>query len=69
MLLVWKLIRFFIPPAYRRKGQGILLSAFALTVSIQFSLIISVLVINSRAMGPTWTNHGDGHTGIERVKN
>jgi hypothetical protein len=34
-----------------------------------FSLIISFLVINSRAMGSTSTNHGDGHIGIDSVKN
>jgi hypothetical protein len=27
-----------------------------------------VLVINSRAMGSTSTNHGDGHIGINSVK-
>jgi hypothetical protein len=48
--------------------QDILPSAFALTVYIQFSLIISFSVINSRAMGSALTNHGDGHIGINSVK-
>jgi hypothetical protein len=43
-------------------------SAFAPTVYIQFWLIISFLVINSRAMGSIPTNHGDGHIGINSVK-
>jgi hypothetical protein len=50
--------------------DNILPSAFALIVYIQFSLIISFLVINSRAMGSTSTstNHGDGLVGINSVK-
>jgi hypothetical protein len=43
-------------------------SAFALTLYIQFSFIISFLVINYRAMGSTSTNHGDGHIGVNSVK-
>jgi hypothetical protein len=43
-------------------------SAFALTVYIQFSLIVLFLVISSRAMGSTPTNYGDGHIGIDSVK-
>jgi hypothetical protein len=49
--------------------KDILPSAFALTLYIQFSLIISFSVVNSRAMGPTSTNHGDGHLRINSVKN
>jgi hypothetical protein len=45
------------------------MTAFALAVYIQFSLIISFLVINSRAMGSASTNHGDGHIGINSAKN
>jgi hypothetical protein len=52
-------------PPYR---QDILPSAFTLTVYIQFSLIISFLVINSRAMGSTSTNHSEVHIGINSVK-
>jgi hypothetical protein len=44
-------------------------SAFALTAYIQFSLIILVLVIDYRAMGPASTNHGNGHIEIDSVKN
>jgi hypothetical protein len=51
------------------KRQDILPSEFALAMHIQFSLIISFLVINSRDMGSTSTNHGDGHIGINSVKN
>jgi hypothetical protein len=47
--------------------QDILPSAFALTVHIQFSLMIPVLVIHSRAMGSTSTNHADGPVGIDNV--
>jgi hypothetical protein len=38
------------------------------TLYIQFSLIISFFVIDSRAMGSTSTNHGDEHIGIHSVK-
>jgi hypothetical protein len=48
--------------------QDILPSAFALTVYIQFSLINSFLRIDSRAMGSILTSHGDGHVGINSVK-
>jgi hypothetical protein len=37
-------------------------SVFVLTMYIQFSLMISLLVLNSRAMGSISANHGDGHT-------
>jgi hypothetical protein len=49
-------------------GQGILPSALALTVYIQLSLMISVLVIDSHVMGFTSTNHGNGHIEINSVK-
>jgi hypothetical protein len=48
--------------------QDIPLSAFVLAAYIQFSLIISFLVINSRAGGSTSTNHRDGDIGINSVK-
>jgi hypothetical protein len=48
--------------------QDILPSVFALTVYIQFSSIVSFFVIDSRAMGFTSTNHGDGRIGINSVK-
>jgi hypothetical protein len=48
--------------------QDILPSASALTVYVQFLLIISFLMINSRPMGSTSTNHGDGHIGIDNAK-
>jgi hypothetical protein len=56
---------------YQREATGeqdILPSAFALTAYIEFALIISFLVINSRAMGSISRNHGDRHIGIENVK-
>jgi hypothetical protein len=49
--------------------QDILLSTFALSVYVQFSLIISLLVIISRVMDSISMNHGDGHIGIDIVKN
>jgi hypothetical protein len=52
----------------RLKRQHSLPSAFALTVYIQFSLIISFLVINSRVMCSTSMNHGDGHIRINSMK-
>jgi hypothetical protein len=48
--------------------QDILPSAFALTVYIQFSLIISFSVINSRAEGSTSMSHSHEHIGINSVK-
>jgi hypothetical protein len=51
----------------RHSREDILPSAFSLAMCIQFSLIILFLVINSRAMGPTSTNHGAGHIGINSV--
>jgi hypothetical protein len=51
------------------REQDILPSTLALTVYIQLSLMISFLVINYRAMGSTSMNHGDGHMGINDVKN
>jgi hypothetical protein len=48
--------------------QDILLSAFALTVYIQFLLIILFSMINSRTMGSTSTNRGNGHIEINSVK-
>jgi hypothetical protein len=55
-------------PDYRDIRQDILPSAFALTMYIQFLLISSFLVIHSRAMGSTSTNHVHGHIGISSVK-
>jgi hypothetical protein len=49
--------------------SDILPSASALTLYIQFSLIISFWVIDSRAMGSTSTHHGDAHIGINSVRN
>jgi hypothetical protein len=43
-------------------------SVFALTMHIQFWLTISFLVIHYRAIGSASTNHGDGHIGINSVK-
>jgi hypothetical protein len=57
-----------IPEMGYQQRQDISPSEFALTVYIQFSLIISFLVINSRAMGSTSTIHDDGHIGINSVK-
>jgi hypothetical protein len=48
--------------------QDILPSALALTLCIHFSLIISFLGINFRAMDFTSTDHDDGHIGINSVK-
>jgi hypothetical protein len=56
------------PLAKHPSQQNILPPAFALTVYIQFSLIISFLVIKSRAMGSILTNHDDEHIGIDSVK-
>jgi hypothetical protein len=55
-------------PNLSLSAHGIQPSAFALTVYIQFPLILSFLVINCRAMGSTSMNHGDGHIGINTVK-
>jgi hypothetical protein len=65
---ILKLISLFFCRILKNLKQDTLLHAFALTVYIQFSFIISVLVINSRAMGPIWTNHGDGHIGINSTR-
>jgi hypothetical protein len=48
--------------------QNILLVAFALSMYIQFSLIISFLVVDSPPMSSTSANPGDGHIGINGVK-
>jgi hypothetical protein len=50
------------------KRQDILPSAFEPTMYIQFSLIISFVVINSRAMGSTPMNHGEAHIEIDSAK-
>jgi hypothetical protein len=55
-------------PKNRSPRQDVLPSAFALIVYIQFSLIISFVVINSRVVGFTSTNHGDGDSGIDTLK-
>jgi hypothetical protein len=51
-----------------RLKKNILSSVFALTVWIQFLLIISFLMIDSHAKGSTSMNHADGHIGISNVK-
>jgi hypothetical protein len=52
----------------RPMKQDIRRSAFEMAVYIQFSLTISFLIIDSRAMGSISTNHGDGQIGINSVK-
>jgi hypothetical protein len=39
-----------------------------MTMHIQFSLIISVLLIDSPDMGSTSTNHGNGYVEISGVQ-